>query len=479
MLLCLPTGGGGEGGGWLPHPVLSRGGCPDQGPDLDRGGTPGYPPCPDLGWGTPPSWPRNGVTPPPPPASVDRLKILPSLILQTQAVINRHHTLFGIHRLNITGLTGPSWEVRRLNPPHKKSNPLPPGSLRTNCTSTLRSSTLTHPDTNWIQMKLHTESPQLHSTFERPLVLYDSVLNVSLVKPHSTFKSYCIWMSPHLVTYCWMLERFRADVQCLYRRYDQYFYFFVPTLSVPRTYVTFSVWMYFSLTMASRSPPSMLFLFTVKSDMYVIQCEPFWILRFTPQRKSGSDVFISTMLGNCFSALTLHSNSTSALITALLTCSAASFVHFCLTYSNFSEFLVGYKSHRCYTSSPSKSILDFFRKNLLVTSQNPFTDVDVMNQLSPVLVVAMFHWFHGWLLRCFTDSMVGCWDVSLIPWLVVEMFHWFLYWLLRCLAVKVLAVMNQLIVVLVVAMSHWFHGWLLQCFTDSCVGCCDVWQWSC
>ena len=58
-----------------------------------RWGTPyldlglGTPPHPDLGWSTPP-YPdlRWGTPAPPPPASVDRLKILPSLILRMRAV---------------------------------------------------------------------------------------------------------------------------------------------------------------------------------------------------------------------------------------------------------------------------------------------------------------------------------------------------------------------------------------------------------
>ena len=71
--------------------VLAR--FADQSPDWGGGGTI---PCPDLGWGTPPpaGWgnpsfgPRMGF---PPPASVNRPKILPSLILRMRAVNKYTH----------------------------------------------------------------------------------------------------------------------------------------------------------------------------------------------------------------------------------------------------------------------------------------------------------------------------------------------------------------------------------------------------
>ena len=63
----------GLAGGGVPHLFLDWGGVLH--PALDRG-VPQYPPCPDLGWGTPP----------PSPASVDRLKLLPSLILRMRTV---------------------------------------------------------------------------------------------------------------------------------------------------------------------------------------------------------------------------------------------------------------------------------------------------------------------------------------------------------------------------------------------------------
>ena len=58
-------------------PIWSRDGVPrQQGGVAPLSGTGmGYPPCPDLGCGTAP-----------PPASVNRLKILPSLILRMRAV---------------------------------------------------------------------------------------------------------------------------------------------------------------------------------------------------------------------------------------------------------------------------------------------------------------------------------------------------------------------------------------------------------
>ena len=54
---------------WLGYP-------PPHHPDLAS-----VPPTPYLGWGISPPQTWDGVTPPPPPASVNRLKILPSPIL--------------------------------------------------------------------------------------------------------------------------------------------------------------------------------------------------------------------------------------------------------------------------------------------------------------------------------------------------------------------------------------------------------------
>ena len=119
MLICLLIGGGGApiqswmggglgGGGWgVPHPVLARGEglCHIV---MDGGGVPhpvleyslsagpgmGYPP-PDLGWGSPlPVRTWDGYPPPLvhtwegvlPLAGVNRLKVLPSLILRMRAV---------------------------------------------------------------------------------------------------------------------------------------------------------------------------------------------------------------------------------------------------------------------------------------------------------------------------------------------------------------------------------------------------------
>ena len=73
-----------SGGRVVPHPVLDGGGVPHP---VLTGGTPcldlgGGTPLSRLGWGTPQTLDRVPL-----PASVDRLKILPSLILRMRAVI--------------------------------------------------------------------------------------------------------------------------------------------------------------------------------------------------------------------------------------------------------------------------------------------------------------------------------------------------------------------------------------------------------
>ena len=84
--------------GGLPHPVMGGYPSSDGGtPSSHGGGTPGTPHHQDLGW-VPPLRPEMGYPPPGmgyphpqtwdrvPPTSVDRLKILPSLILRMWAV---------------------------------------------------------------------------------------------------------------------------------------------------------------------------------------------------------------------------------------------------------------------------------------------------------------------------------------------------------------------------------------------------------
>ena len=71
--------------GWGTCPVWTWDGVPSC-PDLGWGNPPSAGWCTplDLGWGTPPPvWTWDGV---PPPESVNRLKILPSLIVRTRAV---------------------------------------------------------------------------------------------------------------------------------------------------------------------------------------------------------------------------------------------------------------------------------------------------------------------------------------------------------------------------------------------------------
>ena len=94
QVLALLMGGGGGGGviqSWTGEgypPSWSWMGYPRQQNKV--------PSCPNLGWGTPspssgpgvgysPVWTRDGV-PPPRPQSVNRLKLLPSLILRMRAV---------------------------------------------------------------------------------------------------------------------------------------------------------------------------------------------------------------------------------------------------------------------------------------------------------------------------------------------------------------------------------------------------------
>ena len=75
-----PRSGGYPVPGQEGYPIPGLGGYPVP----CAGGTPGIP-LPRPGMGYPPTWTWDGV--PPPPASVNRLKILPHVILRMRAVI--------------------------------------------------------------------------------------------------------------------------------------------------------------------------------------------------------------------------------------------------------------------------------------------------------------------------------------------------------------------------------------------------------